>query len=90
MGQGPPKGMKARSGNYSLWERPPSPCHLEEATCLRQVKGEMNGISRRVNRDLSGCPMFAVYKESCLFIRTEAHPDILPRCIGQTSVCALP
>ncbi len=32
------------------------PCHPEETTCLRQVKGAMNSAGHRA---LDGCPMFA-------------------------------
>jgi hypothetical protein len=42
--------------NRSPMEAPPSPCHPEEPTCLRQVKGEMSSTG---HRGLDGCPMFA-------------------------------
>ncbi len=42
--------------NRSQMEAPPSPCHPEEKTCLRPVKGAMNSAGHRA---LDGCPMFA-------------------------------
>ena len=42
--------------NRSPMEAPPSPCHPEEPTCLREVKGAMNSTG---HRGPDGCPMFA-------------------------------
>ncbi len=48
---------RSRARFSTPMEAPPSPCHPEEPTCLRQVKGALNSTG---HRGLDGSPMFAL------------------------------
>jgi hypothetical protein len=59
--------------NQYPMKAPPSTCHPEEPTCLRQVKGAMNSTGRRA---LDGCPMFAPANVGRKR-RAKPHPTLL-------------